>query len=195
MLNAMRQRQRREHLVARNSEYPGRDAHTIWISNVFLICLPAFVALLFKGGIYAYASCSSIHNRQTQLYLYFLFALSIQNVAEIFALYTVNTKNVIPYFEVTVFYASSIVIIALLFHLALSLAFDNYLQGKNAGYSSVGTSTPDFLRGCFYLPLGLSKITNVCPTGLVTALRAVPGPCSPCLRYMQSACSWFLSAS
>ncbi len=98
--------------------------------NVFLICLPAFTALLFKGGIYAYAYHSKTHNQQTRLYLYFLFALSIQNIAEIFALYTANTQDVIPYFEVTVFYASSIAIIALLLHLALSLAFDDYLHGQ-----------------------------------------------------------------
>jgi hypothetical protein len=97
--------------------------------NVLLICLPAFIALLFKGGIYAYAYRSETHNRQTRLYLYFLFALSVQNIAEIFALYTANTQDVIPYFAVTIFYASSVVIIALLVHLALSLAFDDYRHG------------------------------------------------------------------
>ena len=144
--------------------------------NVFLICLPAFVALLFKGGIYAYASCSSIHNRQTRLYLYFLFALSIQNVAEIFALYTVNTKNVIPYFEVTVFYASSIVIIALLFHLALSLAFDNYLQGKKRWILVGGYLYAGLLEGLLLFTPWLIKDYERLSYGFGDSITRIPGP-------------------
>ena len=98
--------------------------------HALLITLPAIVALAFKGGIYAYAANSKIHSRQTKLYLYFLFAMSLQNLAEIFGFYSLNAKHIIPYFEATAFYAASIVIIVLLFHLVLSLVYDDYLEGK-----------------------------------------------------------------
>ncbi len=95
-----------------------------------LITLPAVVALVFKSGIYAYAAAAKVHRRRTRLYLYFLFAVSVQNLAEIGSFYSLNAQRVIPYFAGTAFYAASIIVIVLLFHLTLSLALDEYLVGK-----------------------------------------------------------------
>src|SRR5713226_5700786 len=92
--------------------------------NALALSLPAIIALIFKGGIYVYAHFSKISNRQTQIYLFALFALSIQNISEIAHFNTLINRGVIPNLEVTLFYASTIIALALLFHLALSLAFD-----------------------------------------------------------------------
>src|SRR3989344_416148 len=99
--------------------------------NAFWISLPAVVALLFKGGIYFYAHFSKNHSWQTRFYLLFLFALSIQNIAEISGFHTLYGKGVIPHLEATVFYASSIIAIALLLHLAVSVS----LNDKSAKWS------------------------------------------------------------
>jgi len=92
--------------------------------NLPLIIVPALVSLIFKAGIYVYARASGTHNFQTRLYLSFLFALSIQNVSEVFALYLLNVRGVMAPFEATLFYAASIAAFAPLVHLALALAFD-----------------------------------------------------------------------
>ncbi|MFQ6021614.1 MAG: helix-turn-helix domain-containing protein [Acidiferrobacterales bacterium] len=94
--------------------------------NAFLISLPAIIALAFKGGIFAYAHFSRTHNAQTRIYLYFLFALSIQNVAEIWHVHNLIDNNTLPYIEATIYYAAGIVGFALLFHLVVSLAFDQH---------------------------------------------------------------------
>lgn len=122
--------------------------------HALLITLPAIVALAFKGGIYVYAANSKIHSRQTKLYLYFLFAMSLQNLAEIFGFYSLNAKHIIPYFEATAFYAASIVIIVLLFHLVLSLVYDDYLEGKKIGCSNFSTSMQSCSKVCCYSLLG-----------------------------------------
>lgn len=93
------------------------------LSN-YLFLLPAMLALLIKSGIFVYAHFSDTHNTQTRLYLFFLFALSIQNIAEISGFYTLITHNVIPSTEATIYYASSIIALALILHLALHLAFN-----------------------------------------------------------------------
>lgn len=94
----------------------------------WLISLPAFVALCFKAGIFAYARAAIRHNLQTRLYLLALFALSIQNVAEIAHFDAIINKGVLPILEVTIFYAASIAALSLFFH--LSLTFASELLGK-----------------------------------------------------------------
>jgi len=89
-----------------------------------LIIVPPLIALMFKAGIYAYAWRTKIHNLQTRLYLLFLFSFSIQNIAEIFGLYKVNVDNIMPHFEAGLFYGAVIVALALFFHLAVAVAFD-----------------------------------------------------------------------
>lgn len=93
-------------------------------ANTLLLLTPALIALAFKGGIFAYARYSGTHNSRTRLYLYFLFALSIQNLAEISGLYKLNVVGLMPYLEGYVFYAASITVIAFLTHLSFAVAFD-----------------------------------------------------------------------
>src|SRR3989344_2651856 len=97
--------------------------------NPFVVSLPAIVALLFKGGIFAYAVSSKTQNLQARLYLFFLFALSIQNIVEISHFYALS-RNVIPYFEISAFYAAAIIALAILFHLAVTLAFSETAAPK-----------------------------------------------------------------
>jgi hypothetical protein len=100
--------------------------------SVPLIAVPAILALLLKGAIYYYARKSAAHNVQTRLYLFFLFSLSIQNIAEILVFYSLNVRDVMPHFELRVFYGASIAGIALLFHFATSLAFDDQFSSRKA---------------------------------------------------------------
>jgi hypothetical protein len=67
----------------------------------------------------------------------FLFCFSIQNVAEIFGLYRINTDNVVVYFDGAVFYASLILAFAFFFNLALAIAFDDLRGRKQALINAV----------------------------------------------------------
>ena len=88
--------------------------------------LPAVLALLFKGGIFTRAipACAPA-DRCTS----FLFALSIQNLAEISYFYRLGDDRAAE-FPGTVFYAAGILALALFFHLALALARDDYREGR-----------------------------------------------------------------
>jgi hypothetical protein len=92
--------------------------------NFWLVSLPALISLSLKGGIYLYAHFSRTHSLLTRLYLFTLFAFSIQNIAEVAHFYTLIERGVMPNFEVNVFYAATIIAYAFLFHLSLALAFD-----------------------------------------------------------------------
>ena len=96
--------------------------------NPFLTSTPAMIALIIKAGIYLYARHSNTHNYRTRLYLLFLFALSIQNIAEIAHFY-VLADGIIPTFEITAYYAASIVAILLLFHLSIALSWEHRWPG------------------------------------------------------------------
>ena len=81
-------------------------AQTTGISPL-LASTPAIIALLIKVGIYWYARKAKTHNYNTRLFLFFLFALSIQNIAEVFHFY-VLANGVIPDFEVRIYYTASV---------------------------------------------------------------------------------------
>ncbi len=87
-----------------------------------LASTPAITALLIKAGIYWYARQTSTHNYHTRLFLFFLFALSVQNIAEIAHFY-VLASGVIPEFEVRVYYLASIAAGGLLVHLSIAVAW------------------------------------------------------------------------
>ncbi len=87
-----------------------------------LASAPAMIALLFKVGIYWYARKSKTHNYVTRLFLFFLFALSIQNLAEVTHFY-VLASGVIPEFEVRLYYVASVAAGALLLHLSIVLSW------------------------------------------------------------------------
>ena len=80
-----------------------------------LYALPAILALAAKGVIYLYARFSELRTLETRLYLWFLFALSVQNLAEvgIFVLCGAPSVRILR---------ASIIAIALLLHLALVIA-------------------------------------------------------------------------
>ena len=132
--------------------------------SAYLFLLPAMIALLIKGGIFAYAHFSDTHNKQTRLYLLFLFALSIQNIAEVSGFYTLITHNIIPATQATTYYASSIVALAFIFHLALHLAFDEgdpkvktvvwFVYGYGAILEILLFFTPWLISGYVIFPLG-----------------------------------------
>jgi hypothetical protein len=99
----------------------------VFDSSTFLVSLPAGIALLCKIGIFVYARSSNVVNAVTRLYLLFLFALSLQNVAEIFHFYTI-ARGGIPYLEFTVYYAAITAALALLVHISLRLSFPNHAR-------------------------------------------------------------------
>jgi len=90
-----------------------------------VIAVPATVALLFKAAIYFYARSSNTQNFETRLYLLFLFCFSLQNIAEVFGFYNLNIKGLMPYVEAKLFYAATIGGMAFLFHLSVSMVFDD----------------------------------------------------------------------
>jgi DNA-binding protein Fis len=93
--------------------------------------LPAVVALLAKAGMYFYARYSKVHNLQTQLYLLFLFSLSIQNLAEI-ASFAAHEEGMTSPPSGLLYFSAGILAIAFLLHLAL-------VMGRN---SSGGENLP-----------------------------------------------------
>lgn len=94
--------------------------------------LPAIVALLAKAGIFFYAHYSRVHNLQTRLFLLFLFSLSIQNLAEIsFFITNVEGVGTAPFANGTLYFAASILAIALLLHIALVIGTNWRGSGEN----------------------------------------------------------------
>ncbi len=88
-----------------------------------LVSLPAIVALTIKLLIILYARASDSHNRETQLFLLFLFAVAIVDIAEIAHFYGLANGR-LPIVEFTLFYVAGLTALALLLHLAASLALE-----------------------------------------------------------------------
>jgi hypothetical protein len=89
--------------------------------DITIYAIPAVFALVAKAVIYFYARSSRLENLQTRLYLFFLFALSIQNLAEVFVLGARERDLPTPQMG-TVYFGASIIAVAFLLHLALVLA-------------------------------------------------------------------------
>jgi hypothetical protein len=140
--------------------------------NFWLISLPAMIALALKGGIYAYARFSRTHSLQTRLYLFTLFFFSMQNVAEIAHFYTFIERGLIPTFEVNVFYASTIIAYAFLFHLALTLVFDAQRAAIRTMANAVYIYAAALVVLLFFTPWLISGYT---PIRQYTVTR-IPGP-------------------
>jgi hypothetical protein len=110
--------------------------------NPYLVSIPAVLALLAKGAIYSYARFSPTHTHLTRIFLLALFALSLQNVAEI-SHYFVLHRGEVPGFELSVYYAASILALAFFFHLALALGLGdlshtNWRYAAAAAYGVAG---------------------------------------------------------
>lgn len=100
--------------------------------------LPAMVALLAKAAIFFYAHQSKVHNLQTKLYLVFLFALSIQNLAEIWA-FAAHADGLPSPPTGTLYFSASTLAIAFMLHFALSVAKSGSTRGD--GVSALGIAT------------------------------------------------------
>ncbi|MEE9596392.1 MAG: hypothetical protein V3V96_06410, partial [Acidiferrobacterales bacterium] len=87
-----------------------------------IYAIPALVALIAKGILFAYARFSQVRNFETRLYLFFLFALSIQNLAEILTFRTIAQDGLFPKIYGLTYYGASIAAIALLLHITVVLA-------------------------------------------------------------------------
>ncbi|MDH3638938.1 MAG: hypothetical protein OES09_10830, partial [Gammaproteobacteria bacterium] len=90
----------------------------------FLNAAPAAIALAVKVAIFLYARLSPVHNRLTTIFLFSLFALCIQNLAEIAHFFTLSAGH-IPTFELTLWYMSGITALMLLWRLAVGVALEN----------------------------------------------------------------------
>ena len=109
--------------------------------NAFWLSLPAIIAFSIKIILLFYAQKSPVQNKETRLFLYFLFVLALQNIAEIFVFYT-GQKGIIPNFEAFTYFAISIAALSLLVHLTLALTTNITITRKNfilvAMYSYAG---------------------------------------------------------
>jgi DNA-binding protein Fis len=88
--------------------------------NPYLLSLPAAIAFGLKLVLVLYAQKSPVRSKQTRLFVYFIFVLALQNIIEISGFFATH-KGITPLFEGFAYFAVSIVAIALLLHLALSL--------------------------------------------------------------------------
>jgi hypothetical protein len=146
-------------------------------NSFWLISLPAIVALGFKGAVYAYAHFSKTHNFHTRLYLLALFALSIQNISEIAHFYTLHVRGTLPYFEVTLFYASSIAALALFFHLAIAISFNQPLGKKTSSLVSWIYVYGLLLEALLFLtPWLISGYTHIGESVTGYSVTRIPGP-------------------
>ena len=92
------------------------------------LAIPALIALVAKAALFFYARFSEVRNLETRLYLLFLFALAVQNLAEVSGFYSIARTGLFPEFDGYVYFASSIPAIALLLHLALVLGISGQLH-------------------------------------------------------------------
>jgi hypothetical protein len=90
----------------------------------FPVSSPAFAALAIKAVIFLYARHSPTHNKETQLFLGGVFALAIQDIAEIGHFYLL-ALGYWPTFEFRLFYAAGIVALAIMLNLALCVAVED----------------------------------------------------------------------
>lgn len=83
--------------------------------------IPAFLALAVKAVIFFYARFSGLRNLETRLYLLFLFALAVQNLAEI-SVFTSKAQGLSSPSGGLLYFAGSILALALFLHFTLVLA-------------------------------------------------------------------------
>ena len=138
--------------------------------NAPLLSLPAFVALLVKGGIYVFAHYSRQHSVLTRLYLLFLFALSVQNLAEI-SHFFVWAGGTVPDLQLRLYYACAIVALAFVFHFALAVANDRFRHHWRGTVGPVYAAAAGLVVLVFQ---GDALIRGFAPFGY--SLTRIPGP-------------------
>jgi DNA-binding protein Fis len=88
--------------------------------DISIYAVPAILALIAKAAIYLYSRSARIHNVETRLYLFLLLAISIQGLAEV-TFFMDRAKELVPTTGI-LYFAVSIVAIALILHLAITLS-------------------------------------------------------------------------
>ena len=95
---------------------------------IYFYVIPAVLALSAKAVIYFYARSSGLRNLETQLYLLFLFTLSLQNLAEISVL-TARAQNLLtPANSGMLYFTASIIALSLFLHLTVVLATNRFAR-------------------------------------------------------------------
>jgi hypothetical protein len=146
--------------------------------TVPLITLPAIVALFVKAAIYVYTRLfHMVWNAETKLFVVLLCALVAQNLAEIVIICGVNGSHWIPHYAGRLYFTAATIALAVFFHLACCLAFDEtqstrrYVPGAVYGWAAalvVLVYTPWLIAGFekFDYHIGLSA-------------TRIPGPLYP----------------
>lgn len=94
--------------------------------EISLYSIPALLVLAAKAGILLYARTATVKDFAAKLFLFFLAALTIQNIAEIGILNFHGPENVSRdgFLNGYVYFAASVVALAVLVHLSLVLAIN-----------------------------------------------------------------------
>ncbi len=87
--------------------------------------IPAIFALAAKAVIYFYARSSKLRNLETVLYLWFLFGLSIQNLAEI-SVFVSKSQDLFEPLGGKLYFGGSIAALAFLLHLSLCSSTERF---------------------------------------------------------------------
>ncbi len=133
--------------------------------------IPAILALLAKAVIYLYAHLSPVRNLETRLYLLFLFALSIQNLAEI-TFFTAQAKSLPIPPGGLLYFGASVVALALLLHLAAVLSTPAFYQKNHRALLAVIYGPALTLEALVWS--GTSLVAGFEPMGFT--YTRIPGP-------------------
>ena len=137
--------------------------------NPYLLSLPAAIALGIKLVLMLYAQRSRVRGKPRRLFLYLIFALALQDIIEISIFFAAHT-GATPLFTGFAYFSFSIVAIALLLHLALSLAVreDRQQLPLVVGIYSCMASLLVLLLFTPYLVIGFARFNY--------GFSRVPGP-------------------
>ena len=129
-----------------------------------IYALPAIIAFVFKVILLLYANASSSQSKVTRLFVIFLFALSLNNLAEV-SFFLAGGKDVIPVLPLNLYFLSAFAALALFVHLFSSFVFGSLtnvkatfgltgLYGYAGALAALLLLTPWLITG--YAPLGHS---------------------------------------
>lgn len=96
--------------------------------------IPALLTLVAKAGIFFYAKQSRAHNLSTRIFLLFLFCLAIQNLSEI-TFFSAKAANLPVPPAGRIYFAASILALALFLHLSWLMAQDASTSGKSSRFA------------------------------------------------------------
>ena len=149
----------------------------------FIYSLPAIITLGFKAALFWYARKSPIQNKQTQLFLFFLFALALNNLAEIFTFYD-SARGLVPTVPLELYFVSAICALAMFVHLFVSIAL-NFAVSKHRPL------VLSLLYGSAATLLFLLLFTSLLVAGFTPlghAYYRIPGPLYPLFEIFAITC-------